>query len=168
VVDANPTGSTRRALRTLATPTGVDADGDTPVATVDEATAALESVERATRFLATDGVHRLTHAVVESVRDGDAATVRRGREALATLRAFQSALDGGDRQRPAHRRRRTTGQPDRGETGPGGETRERVGPDGTTRGTDQEGSVTDHFHPARGTVLGRGGERGEQMRRGDR
>jgi hypothetical protein len=148
VVDANPTGSTRRALRTLAAPTGVDADGDTPAATVDEATAALESVERATRFLATDGIHRLTHAVVESVRDGDAATVRRGREALATLRALQSALDGGDRHRSAHRRCRTAGQPDRREkAGPSGGTRERVGPDGTTRGTDQDGSGDGSLSP---------------------
>jgi hypothetical protein len=91
VGDTVPTGPTKRALRALAGDESIDAEAG---GTVDEAVEALESVEAALRFLDDGGVERLARAVVAAGRDGDATRVRRGRDALGTLRAFQSALDG--------------------------------------------------------------------------
>lgn len=134
--------ATKRALRAL-----VDddvADGDRPEPVVDEAIRATECVERAARFLAADGVDRLARAVAEAVRDGDDETVRRGRESLAALRAFESALDG-----------RVTD--------------DGVGSDAGRPRTDQSAEhaerperTPDHFHLARGTVLGGDGKRGDR------
>jgi len=87
---------TRHALRALA-------DGPRRVDTervVEEATATLESVETAARFLADGGEARLAAAVAQAVREGDRETVRRGRRALATLRAFSTALAGDSPESP--------------------------------------------------------------------
>ncbi|WP_192918598.1 hypothetical protein [Salinigranum salinum] len=86
-----PTGATKRTLRALAS--GAPGD-DPPARVVDDATDALESVETATRLVDAGGVGRLARAVAGAARDGDDATVRRGREALAGLCAFRAALDG--------------------------------------------------------------------------
>jgi hypothetical protein len=92
MADTAPTEPTRRALRVLAS--GGSVDVEPAEATVDEAAEALESVEAAVRFLDDGGVERLARAVVVAGRNGDSARVRRGRDVLGTLRAFQSALDG--------------------------------------------------------------------------
>jgi hypothetical protein len=81
---------TRHALRALADGTR-RAD---PERVVEEATTALESVETAARFLADGGEARLAAAVAQAVREDDCETVRQGRRALATLRAFSAALAG--------------------------------------------------------------------------
>jgi hypothetical protein len=91
VTGTTPTGPTKRALRALAD--GESTDAEPAAGIVDEATEALKSVEAAVRFLDGRGVERLARAVVTLGRDGDTARVRRGRDALGALRAFQSALD---------------------------------------------------------------------------
>ncbi|WP_142856075.1 hypothetical protein [Salinigranum halophilum] len=61
---------------------------------IDEATASLDSVGTAARFLADDGERRLAEAVVRAVRDDDWEAVDRGRETLETLRELTAALAG--------------------------------------------------------------------------
>jgi hypothetical protein len=92
---------TRRTLRALA---DRRRRSDDPSAVVREATAALASVEAGARFLADGGEARLARALAGAVRDGaDEETVRRGREALAALRALETALDGDARTAAAGR-----------------------------------------------------------------
>jgi hypothetical protein len=95
-VSGTPDGSTRGTLRAMAA--GPAADGGTGgeayAQVVDDATEALADVETAARFLSAGGTGRLARTIVEAVRAGDGSTVRRGREALSALRAFQVALDG--------------------------------------------------------------------------
>lgn len=143
MADTTELAATKRALRALVTDDV--ADGDRPEAVVDEAARATECVERAARFLAADGVDRLARAVAGAVRDGDDDTVRRGRESLAALRAFESALDG----------RVTDDGVVRSDTG-----RPRTDPSaGHAKHAEH---APDHFHPARGTVLGGDGKRGDR------
>ncbi|WP_318566761.1 hypothetical protein [Salinigranum marinum] len=125
------------------------ADSDRPETVVDEATRATECVESAARFLATDGVDRLARAVAGAVRDGDDDTVRRGRESLSALRAFESALDG-----------RVTD-----DDGVVGSDAGRPRTDPSAEHSEHSGHLEhapDHFHPARGTVLGGDGKRGDR------
>lgn len=113
MVETTPTGTTKRALRALASPTAVDRS---PARVVDDAADAVESVEAAARFVDDGGVDRLARAVAGAVRDGDDATVRRGRETLAVLEAFRAALDGETAARD-DRDRRDREREDDGETG---------------------------------------------------
>jgi hypothetical protein len=142
MTETTPTGATKRALRALVADDPVDGStAEGPERVVAEAVRATERVEHAVEFLAADGVERLARAVVTAARSGDEATVRRGRGALSTLRAFRAALDG------------PTGGVD-DDCGDRGELR-RATPDTGSR----TATATNHFHSGRGTVLGGGGKR---------
>ena len=151
--DTPRTGRTKRALRALAVDPDATRDHERPSDVDRAASDTLSHVETATRFLATDGASRLAHAVVRAVRAGDDETVRQGRETLAALRSLQSALDGG-----------TDGGSVDGAVSDPDPDRQRESP--STAATTTE-SATDqppehHFHPARGTVLGAAGKRGDR------
>ena len=154
MTETTPTGATKRALRALVADDPVDGStAEGPERVVAEAVRATERVEHAVEFLAADGVERLARAVVTAARSGDEATIRRGREALSTLRAFRAALDGPTGPTDdAHDR--DNGRDHDRDCGARGESR-RATPnaDSTAEG------ATDHFHSGRGTVLGDGGKR---------
>jgi hypothetical protein len=147
VDDTPATGHTKRALRALAVDRDSTCDHERPRDVVCAATDALSHVERATRFLAADGAARLAHAVVRAVREGDDETVREGREALAALRSLQSALAGGND----------------GDSADWTEfDRQPESSLATTTPPATDAPPENHFHPARGTVLGGAGKRGDK------
>lgn len=168
--DTPATGRTKRALRALAADRDSTRDHERPRDVIREATDALSHVETATRFLAADGATRLARAVVRAVRADDDRTVRQGRETLAALRSLQSALDGPDDSvdwpAPGHLLHPVGGPPatDESSTTDGlsatdGSSTTDESPVASPTGRRDLGN---HFHPARGTVLGAAGKRGDR------
>jgi hypothetical protein len=160
VAETTPTATTKRAIRALASETAVDTS---PVRVVDDAAAAVESVETATGFVDDGGVDRLARAVAAAVRDGDDATVRRGRETLAALRAFRAALDGEVAARDDRGTRAREREADGGDTRGDGETRERR-PTHRRASNGTRGSLSPR---SRNHFTG-WWQSGRQMKRGDR
>jgi hypothetical protein len=88
------TTAVKRALAALATRT--DTATRPYVAVIDEAEAARTDLRRAAAFVDSVGLDRLSEAVSAAERDGDESAAERGREALATYRAFREAAANGD------------------------------------------------------------------------
>lgn len=108
-------------------------------AVIDDAEAALDSIERAATFVQAGREAALRDAVEASQERGDRGTAARGREVLATLARYRQAAT-----------------PEDGSAGDGDHD-DHSDADRRTDGDGHSDSDDDHFHRARTTLLGGGG-----------